>query len=55
VAEFAMLLRDSEFKADASLEQVKKLAQSALGQDPHAYRAEFLTLVNRVEMLKDSD
>ncbi|MBN2105391.1 von Willebrand factor type A domain-containing protein [bacterium] len=51
VAEFAMILRDSEFKADSNLKQVKDLAQSAVGRDPYGYRAEFLTLVDRAEML----
>jgi Ca-activated chloride channel family protein len=51
-AEFAMILAGSEFKAGSDLKQVKELAQSAIGQDVNGYRAEFLTLVNRVEMLK---
>jgi len=51
VAEFAMVLRDSEFQADSNLQQVKSLAKSALGPDPYGYRAEFLTLVDRAELL----
>ncbi|MBN1780623.1 von Willebrand factor type A domain-containing protein [bacterium] len=51
VAEFAMILRDSEFRADSELDQVRALAKSAMGRDPYGYRAEFLQLVGRVEML----
>lgn len=52
VAEFAMILRDSEFKGDSSLEGVKELALSAKGDDKFGYRAEFLNLVDRVNILK---
>ncbi len=51
VAEFAMILRDSEFKGSSNLKQVKELAGSAMGTDPFGYRAEFLTLVDRVTLL----
>jgi Ca-activated chloride channel family protein len=53
VAEFAMILRDSEFKAESSLRGVKQLARSAIGKDPYGYRAEFLTLVDRVSLLNN--
>lgn len=45
VAEFGLLLRDSEFKANASLEQVVELAKSAKGEDEEGYRSEFIKLV----------
>ena len=45
VAAFGMILRDSEHKGDASLGQVLALAHDGLGEDPFAYRAEFLRLV----------
>ncbi|MEZ4746090.1 MAG: von Willebrand factor type A domain-containing protein [Calditrichia bacterium] len=51
VAEFAMLLRDSEFKANASLASVYNLAKSAKGNDPFGYRAEFISLVERADIL----
>ena len=54
VAEFAMILRDSEFKAESSLQAVKQLARTAVGKDPYGYRAEFLTLVDRVGLLNDT-
>jgi len=51
VAEFAMILRDSEFKGTADIKSVKKLAQLSKGEDVFGYRSEFLNLVDRVEIL----
>jgi Ca-activated chloride channel homolog len=45
VAEFGMLLRDSEFKSQSSYLQVVSLAQGAKGKDVNGYRSEFLRLV----------
>lgn len=45
VVEFGMLLRDSEFKGNATYEEVVKLASSAKGNDNQGYRAEFITMV----------
>lgn len=45
VAEFGMLLRDSEFKGESTYLQVIELAKGAQGKDEHGYRAEFLRLV----------
>jgi Ca-activated chloride channel family protein len=45
VIEFGMLLRDSEFKGDATYEEVVKLANSARGADKYGYRDEFISLV----------
>ena len=45
VAEFGMLLRDSEFKGESSYLQVATLANSAKGDDVNGYRDEFLRLV----------
>jgi Ca-activated chloride channel family protein len=47
VAEFGLLLRDSEFKGDASYEEVLQLAQGAKGQDVNGYRAEFIGMVEQ--------
>jgi len=52
VAEFALLLRDSAFKGNASFEAVKTRAQQNLGSDPEGQRAEFLTLVSAAKSLK---
>jgi Ca-activated chloride channel family protein len=45
VAEFGMLLRDSEFKGQSSYLQVVSLAQSAKGDDANGYRNEFLRMI----------
>jgi Ca-activated chloride channel family protein len=45
VAEFGMLLRGSEFKADATWSDAVRLATEHRGEDPDGYRAEFVRLV----------
>ena len=45
VAEFGLLLRSSEFKQQASYQQVTSLAKNAKGNDINGYRAEFVQLV----------
>lgn len=51
VAEFGMLLRDSEFKQGSSFENARLLARGALGKDKEGYRAEFLTLIDEASKL----
>ncbi len=51
IAEFGLLLRDSEFKAQANYEQVTSLAANALGKDSEGYRREFLKLVESCGLL----
>ena len=51
VASFGMLLRDSEFKGQATYSLVEQLAQTSMGKDPHGYRAEFIKLVQSVDLL----
>jgi Ca-activated chloride channel family protein len=45
VAEFGMLLRNSEHKGAATWDQVLTLARAGMGRDPGGYRAEFVRLV----------
>jgi Ca-activated chloride channel family protein len=45
VASFGMLLRNSEFKQNASYQQVISLAKAAKGTDANGYRQEFINLV----------
>jgi len=45
VAAFGMLLRNSEFKQNASFQQVISLAKGAKGADANGYRQEFIALV----------
>jgi Ca-activated chloride channel family protein len=54
VAEFAMLLRNSEFKGTASWDQALALARGARGDDPQEYRGEFIGLVETAKALADS-
>lgn len=51
VAEFGMLLRDSEFKADATFEKVVERAKNAKGKDEDGYRADFIKLVEIASLL----
>ncbi|MGB4775735.1 MAG: YfbK domain-containing protein, partial [Daejeonella sp.] len=52
VAEYGMLLRQSEFKQNASFEQVISLAKNAMGKDSEGYRSEFLNLVKSASLMK---
>jgi len=49
VAEFGMLLRDSDFKEDASLAHVIEMAENSKGNDKEGYRSEFVRLVKSVK------
>lgn len=51
VAEFGMLLRDSEFKQRSTFNNARALAKEALGKDAEGYRAEFLSLLGNAEKL----
>jgi Ca-activated chloride channel family protein len=51
VAEFGMLLRDSEHKGAATFAQALELGRGAAGQDPDGFRAEFLELVEQAQRL----
>jgi Ca-activated chloride channel family protein len=45
VVEFGLLIRSSEYKAEANWAQVRQLGTGARSLDPHGHRAEFLKLV----------
>jgi Ca-activated chloride channel family protein len=51
VAEFGMLLRDSEFKGQSSYENVLELAKQGKGPDTFGYRTEFIKLVEMCQLL----
>lgn len=51
VAQFGMLLRNSEFKSDASYADVLGLARKAKGNDEEGYRSEFIRLVESAQLL----
>ena len=44
VAEYGMLLRNSEYKAQSNWENVIAMARQNIGTDPGGYRAEFVRL-----------
>jgi Ca-activated chloride channel family protein len=52
VAEFGMLLRDSEFRGNGTLGAVLEWAEEGKGADRNGYRAGFLELVRKAEALK---
>lgn len=55
VAEFGMLLRNSEFKSTASFENVLVLARKSKGDDEEGYRSEFIQLVENVQAMKEEN
>jgi len=52
VTEFGLMLRESEFRQQASYEQAIELARSAAGKDDNGYRHEFIRMV---EVMKDME
>jgi Ca-activated chloride channel family protein len=54
VAEFGMLLRDSEHKGNGTLAAVLEWAQEGKGSDPNGYRAGFIELVRKAQKLSKS-
>ena len=51
VAEFALILRDSKFKGDASFDSLVKRAKGAKGTDDDGYRAGFISLAEQAKLL----
>jgi Ca-activated chloride channel homolog len=49
VVEFGMILRNSEYKGNASIDSVLDLAEKGLGEDEEGYRLEFMNLVDQYE------
>jgi Uncharacterized protein containing a von Willebrand factor type A (vWA) domain len=52
VAEFGMILRESEFKGTSTLDSAAKLARSARGEDEDGYRGELLRLIETVKSMR---
>ena len=52
VAEFGMILRESEFKGSSTLESAARLAGSARGEDEEGYRSEMIRLINTVRDMR---
>jgi Ca-activated chloride channel family protein len=55
VAEFGMLLRNSEFKGKATYVHASRLAKSALGKDENGYRAELSRMIETVQSLAEPE
>lgn len=53
VAEYGMILRDSEYKGNASFNEVLKLANQSKGVDLEGYRGEFINLVRSSQKLME--
>jgi len=53
VAEFGLILRKSEYRENATMEQVIALAGDARGEDEEGFRSEFLKLVRLADSLND--
>ena len=51
VAEFGLLLRQSEYAGNADIADVLDRARSSLGEDEHGYRAEFVRLASAARAL----
>jgi Ca-activated chloride channel homolog len=51
VAQFGLLLRNSEYKSNASYNDVLTMARKAKGNDEEGYRSEFIRLVESAQLL----
>ncbi len=54
VADFAMLLRNSEYKGNSTYDMVLRMANNSLGNDIEGYRKEFVSLVRKAASMKDN-
>jgi Ca-activated chloride channel family protein len=54
VAEFGMLLRDSEFKQGSKYNEAIEMARASKGDDYEGYRAEFIKLAESAKLLNKS-
>lgn len=51
VAGFGMMLQKSKFKETLTWDKIKKLAKQSIGKDPEGYRREFISLIEKAELL----
>jgi len=54
VASFGMILRDSKYKGNITLKEVLEIAKKYKGKDPEGYRADFIKLVEKALLLKET-
>jgi Ca-activated chloride channel homolog len=55
VAAFGLVLRESEYRGTATLDQVLQLARGSEGRDPDGERAEFVRLVESARLLSGTE
>lgn len=55
VAEAGMLLRESDYKANASFQQAIKIAKAARGNDEGGYRSEFIRLMESARLMTKTE
>jgi Ca-activated chloride channel family protein len=55
VAEFGMLLRDSQFKQQSTFDQAISIARAAKGEDQEGYRSEFVRLAESAKLMAKSE
>lgn len=55
VAQFGMLLRNSEYKGSSNWESVRALARQGMGEDEGGYRSEFVRLVELARTLSGGE
>jgi Ca-activated chloride channel family protein len=53
VAEFGLILRDSQFKGEANLDAVIERASGAIGPDPNGHRKEFVEIARKAKGLTE--
>ncbi len=54
VTAYGFMLQDNEFKGTTDWKLVKNLAKKSLGEDKYGYRAEFMQLIEKAELLQDN-
>ncbi|MCT4637824.1 MAG: von Willebrand factor type A domain-containing protein [Bacteroidales bacterium] len=55
VAEFGMILKESEYKGNATLQTAMDMAKRSKGKDDEGYRAEMIKLIETVMLLKEEE
>lgn len=51
VAEFGLIMRNSAYRSNANFKNVLRLAYFGKGEDPNGYRAEFIEIVRKAQLL----
>ena len=51
VAQFGLVLRDSEYKGNANFNNTLALAEKAKGEDKNGYREDFIQLIELADMI----